>query len=110
MARIVIENLFEKTLQASDYNKTVLEHFQDHYIDWMQACGRKGRCTTCKMIVKEGRENFGELTQAEMRYRQQGALKSDERLSCQSRITGDVRIVAPPEYQLPHLRYSDDEI
>jgi ferredoxin len=43
MARIMIENLFKKTLEATDYSKTLLGHFEDHSIDWMQACGRKGR-------------------------------------------------------------------
>ena len=103
----MIENLFKKSFQASDHSKTVLEHFQDHYIDWMQACGRKGRCTTCKMIVKEGLENFGPLTAVEVNYRQQGGLLHNERLACQARISGDVCVLVPREYQLPHMRYSD---
>jgi 2Fe-2S ferredoxin len=109
MAGIMIENLFKKTLQATDYSKTLLEHFQDHYIDWMQACGRKGRCTTCKVIVKEGMEHFSPLTAAERKYRQQAVLQPDERLACQASISGDVCLFAPREYQLPHIEYSDEE-
>ena len=103
----MIENLFKKTLYASDYSKNLLEHFQDHRIDWMQACGRKGRCTTCKVIVKAGMDHFRGLTAAELKYRREGALQPTERLACQARISGDVCILAPPEYQLPHMRYSD---
>ena len=51
----MIENLCKRTLQAPDYSKTLLEHSQDDGIDWMQACGRKGRCTTCIAIGKSGR-------------------------------------------------------
>ena len=102
----MIENLFKKTLEVADLSKTLLEHFQDHRIDWMHACGGKGRCTTCKVIITQGQQNFVALTPAELRYRQQGALSDNERLSCQARIAGDVCIIVPEECQFPHIRYS----
>ena len=107
MARIMIENLFNKCLQAPDHSKTLLEHFQEHNIDWMHSCGGKGRCTTCKVIVKEGEEHFPDLTSAEKKYFLEGALSVHERLACQTRIDGDVCVSVPPEYQLPHMKYSD---
>jgi 2Fe-2S ferredoxin len=108
MARIMIENLFKMTLSATDYSRTLLKHFQRHGLDWMHACGGKGRCTTCKVIVLEGGENFQPLTKAEIAYRQIGALLKDERLACQAQINGDVCVLIPPECKLPHVRYSDD--
>lgn len=102
----MIENLSKRTLEVADLSKTLLEHFQAHRIDWMHACGGKGRCTTCKVIVTQGLENFEALTPAEARYRQQGALSNNERLSCQSRIAGDVSIIVPEESQFPHIEYS----
>ena len=105
----MIENLFEKRLEVPDLSKTLLEHFQAHQVDWMHACGGKGRCTTCKVIITKGRENFTELTSAELRYRQLGLLSDDERLSCQARVTGDVCIIVPEESQFPHIRYSRKE-
>ena len=107
MARIMIENLFKKTILAGDHTKTLLNHFQDNHLDWMQACGGKGRCTTCKVIVLEGAEFLEKPTKAELRYRQEGALGPGERLACQSKTRGDLRILVPREYQLPHMRYSD---
>lgn len=104
----MIENLFKRTLDA-DAGKTLLKHFQENAIDWMHACGGKGRCTTCKVIVKHGAENLGPLTSAEERYLRDGALGSGERLACQTKVNGDVTVVAPPEYHLPHMRYSDEE-
>ena len=104
----MIENLFKKTLQVTDHSKTLLEHFGDHGIDWMQACGGKGRCTTCKVIIKEGEINVPGLTAAEKRYFAEGALKAHERLACQAKIKADICIIAPKEYQLPHMNYSDE--
>jgi ferredoxin, 2Fe-2S len=122
MARIMIENLFKKTILATDYAKSLLKHFQDNHLDWMHACGGKGRCTTCKVIVLEGEEFLESPTKAEVKYAREGALKPGERLACQAcllarspgtgrqeRIGGDVRLLVPKEYQLPHVRYSDDD-
>jgi 2Fe-2S ferredoxin len=108
MASIMIENLFKKSFVVNDDSKTLLEHFHANNIDWMHACGAKGRCTTCKVIVKAGYDYFVAETPAERKYRQEGALKIHERLACQAKITGDVTLLAPREYQLPHLRYSDE--
>jgi 2Fe-2S ferredoxin len=107
MARIVIKNLSEKSLEVTDLTKSLLQHFHDHHLDWMHACGGKGRCTTCKAIVVEGEENFGPLTPPELKYYENKGLRDHERLSCQSRISGDVCIRVPGEYKLPHMKYSD---
>jgi ferredoxin, 2Fe-2S len=106
MARIMIANLFEKTIETTDDTKPLLKQFQENGLDWMHACGGKGRCTTCKVIIKTGGENFSPPTIAEKRYAHEGALKPGERLACQAKITGDVCITVPREYQLPHVRYS----
>ena len=76
MARIMIENLFKKAFHVSDYSRTLLEHFQDPGIDWMQACGEKGRCTTCMVSAVKGIENSQKLTSAEQKYRRAGALNN----------------------------------
>lgn len=108
MAIIMIENLFKKAIHVNDLTKTLLQHFSDHHIDWMHACGAKGRCITCKVIISAGVEHFRPLTRAEQKYHQEGALKSMERLACQAKISGDVFLLSPKEYHLPHILYSDD--
>jgi 2Fe-2S ferredoxin len=108
MASIMIENLFRKTLRVSDLSKTLLQHFQDHHIDWMHSCGGKGKCTTCKVIIKEGLSQLRPATKAEEKYRKEGALNTGERLACQVKITGDIVVAVPAEYQLPHMRYSEE--
>jgi 2Fe-2S ferredoxin len=106
MARIVIRNWSEKTIEVTDLSKTLLGHFHDHNLDWMHACGGKGRCTTCKAIVIDGIENLQPITAAEQKYRQLGALADTERLTCQVKIMGDITVLVPDEYKLPHIQYN----
>ena len=107
MVKIIIENLGQKELQLAETNRSALQQFQAHFVDWMQACGGKGRCTTCRMIILQGGEQFGRLTPAEEKYRQAGLLRSNERLACEVRITKDLTIRVPEDSKLPHLTYTD---
>ena len=95
MVKIVIENLGKKELLVNDLQLSVLRHIHSHFLDWMHACGGKGRCTTCKMIVLSGMEKINPLTVAELKYRNQGALANNERLACQSFVMGDIHIRVP---------------
>lgn len=107
MAIIVIKNLKEKTLEVQDFSKTLLKHLQENALDWMHACGGKGRCTSCKVSILRGSENLTPKTRAELSYESQGLLLQNERLTCQVRITGDVVFSVPEENKLPHIQYSD---
>jgi ferredoxin, 2Fe-2S len=107
MASILIENLDQREVEATDLSHTVLKLLQDHQIDWMHACGGKGRCTTCKFIVLSDPNQLEPDTAAETRYRTQQALAENERLACQAKLKGNIRIRVPEECKLPHLRYSD---
>lgn len=106
MVKIIIENLAQKELRVSDLNKTALQHFHANFIDWLQACGGKGRCTTCKMIIVQGVENLPELTQSEKMYQGERLLNDNERLACQVKFRGNVRVRVPEECKLPHLKYT----
>ncbi len=107
MPIIAIQNLGNLQLEVTDPSKTLLQNFQIFALDWMHACGGKGRCTTCKVIVLEGRTHLSPLTPAELKYREQGNLSEGERLACQAKSNGDIRISVPEECKLPHLRYSE---
>ncbi len=106
MARILIVNWNKKIIETIDPAKPLLRQFHDNGLDWMHACGGKGRCTTCKVIVIEGHANFSSVTPAELRYRAMGALRENERLSCQCRVNGDITILVPEKYKLPHIDYN----
>ncbi|MEJ2004963.1 MAG: 2Fe-2S iron-sulfur cluster-binding protein [Cyclobacteriaceae bacterium] len=104
MARIIISNLKNKEIKVSD-KQSVLSAFQDQFIDWMHACGGKGRCTTCAFNVIEGSDALSPPTPAEVRFRDRGRLREDQRLACQVRCLGKGIIEVPNENQLPHLSY-----
>ena len=92
MAKLTIENLFHRELEVSDLSKSLLHHLHSHGVDWMHACGAKGRCTTCKAIVVSGLQHLNAPTAPELRYRQEGLLRENERLACQATLQGDVCI------------------
>jgi len=106
MVKIVIENLGQKEVVITDLNKSVLQHLHSHFIDWMHACGGKGRCTSCKMKVIHGMEHLTTTSPAEKKYAQEGLLQKDERLACQVRLTGTLVIRVPEDSKFPHVNYT----
>jgi 2Fe-2S ferredoxin len=107
MVKIVIENLGKKELLVNELSQSVLWQVHSHFVDWMHACGGKGRCTTCKMIVIAGSDNLSPLTEAELKYKRQQELDNNERLACQTMISGDIVVRIPEENKLPHVKYSE---
>jgi ferredoxin, 2Fe-2S len=107
MASIVIRNLAEKTIQNPNVAKPLLWIFLENGIDWMHACGGKGRCTTCKAVVRKGGENLIPKSPVELKYESQNLLAPDERLCCQAKlIHGELEVEVPEESKLPHVQYS----
>jgi ferredoxin, 2Fe-2S len=106
MVKIVIENLAQKELSFIEPPDSILSLVQSNFIDWMHACGGKGRCTTCKMIVTKGKENLSPPTAVEMKYRSQGQLTENERLACQTKAFGFCQIRVPEESKMPHMVYT----
>lgn len=107
MPDIIIENLNNLRLSCGDTANTVLNIVHNHFIDWMHACGGKGRCTTCSMQVLKGSENLSPINQYEIKFLEAGKLTSEERLACQSKVFGDVVIKVPDRNKLPHVTYSN---
>lgn len=107
MLKIIIQNLNNKEILCQESNRKVIELIHENLIDWMHACGKKGKCTTCKMIITKGIENLSPLTQAEMAFRAQGRLKINERLTCQTElISGTPKIKVAETNKFSHLSYS----
>ncbi|MEN2284007.1 2Fe-2S iron-sulfur cluster-binding protein [Algoriphagus sp. SE2] len=107
MPRIVIQNLFNREINSKATDRKVIELIHENGIDWMHACGKKGRCTTCKIILVEGGENLSPHTPAEEKFANQGRLKPNERLSCQATLCKGELIVRVAEInKFPHLDYS----
>ncbi|WP_242920979.1 2Fe-2S iron-sulfur cluster-binding protein [Pontibacter liquoris] len=106
MPKLLVQNLGGRQITVEP-GQTLLRAIQAQGIDWMHACGGKGRCTTCRIIVKEGLAHFSPLTDSERRYREKGRLKDNERLTCQCTLeSGNASGRVPKQTQLPHLKYS----
>jgi 2Fe-2S ferredoxin len=103
---LTIRNLGNKTIPIVDSTRPLLFQIQEEGLDWMHACGGKGRCTTCKVLILEGGRNLSDYTASELKYLQGGGLLKDERLACQAKPLGDVVIYVPASVQLPHLKYT----
>ena len=106
MPRILIRNLNNQLIDSKDNSKSVLNIIHDAGIDWMFACGGKGKCTTCKLIVIDGIEQISDLSEQEQKFRDIGKLKENERLACQSRVSGDITAEVANENKFPHVDYS----
>lgn len=105
MPTLIIQNLAEKHIEITHIDKSVLFHIQVAALDWMHACGGKGRCTTCRIRVIKGMSNTSDLSAAEQKFRQLGRLSPNERLTCQVRITGNITAEVPEACKLPHITY-----
>ncbi|TXK44630.1 (2Fe-2S)-binding protein [Pontibacter qinzhouensis] len=108
MPNLIVLNLAFRQVEVP-IGHSVFQALQAAGLDWMHACGTKGRCTTCRLIVTAGLENFGPLTINEMRYRDNGRLKENERLLCQATLHGDAAGRVPQQTMLPHLHYVETD-
>jgi 2Fe-2S ferredoxin len=106
MAKIVIKNLAQLTINYKR-PKSLLNILQESHVDWMHACGGKGRCTTCTANIISGLEHLQPRTEAEEMYLKKNKLGEKQRLACQAICTGDVEVAVPNSYKLPHLSYTE---
>lgn len=107
MPKLFIRNLQHLAIEINPLH-SLLKNIQRMQIDWMQACGGKGRCTTCKIRILSGMEHLSEPTAHEQRFRTAGRLRHDERLTCQAHLLeGDAEGKVPRESKLPHISYSE---
>lgn len=107
MPEVVIENLHSKTIHWEAKSEKLLDILLSQ-TDWMHACGKKGKCTTCTVLIRRGEEHLSGYTPAEQSFIKLGKLKKKgERLACQVRVMGSITIAVPNDYKLPHLAYSD---
>ena len=107
MPQIIIKNLDNRLIASNDSSQPALNIIHDHQIDWMHACGAKGRCTTCKLIVLEGMEGLSEMTAAETKFKDMGRLKPNERLACQTQLLDNIEVKVAEENKFPHIEYSE---
>jgi 2Fe-2S ferredoxin len=92
---------------SNDNSQMILNIIHHAQIDWMHACGAKGRCTTCKLIVHQGLESLEAPNGAEKKLIELGRLSANERLACQTKLNGDIEVSVGDKNKFPHINYSD---
>lgn len=108
MVRIGIQNLGNRSIETETTERKVIELIHENGIDWMHACGKKGRCTTCKMHILAGQDNLSPETPQELQFRALKRLLPDERLACQTHLLqGELTIRIPESSKFPHLTYTE---
>ena len=73
---------------------TLLAKLAESQIFIPSACGGKGACGVCEVVVKEG---GGDLLPTETGYISRGEAKRGCRLACQVKVKGDMEIEIAPE-------------
>lgn len=89
----------EEVVDAAD-GATLLEAALGAGIPATHACGGDARCSTCRVLVVEGRDALSPVEAAERRLLAPLGLDRPIRLACQARVGGDVtvrRLVLDPE-------------
>jgi ferredoxin len=80
----------EKTLEvAQDY--PMIDMCEDHDTSILFGC-RDGACGACMIRVLEGADNLSAMLDDERDFLETMAAEPDERLACQCRVRGDVKI------------------
>lgn len=105
--KVVIQNLNRQEIWVDEPEKSLLFHIGKAGLDWMQACGQKGRCTTCQFRIEKGKENLSPPTEQELKFQELRRLPIGHRLACQVKVLGPVEISVPSAVKLPHIAYSE---
>jgi len=82
----------DRTAPVADPAMTILGVSIAHKIPHLRECGGHGRCTTCRVRIREGIENVSARTPREIAVAEALGWDGSTRLACQTRVTGDVTV------------------
>ena len=83
-----------KKISASR-DSTILEATLEAKINHMHVCGGNARCSTCRVYVIEGLNNFLPRNEREKQIAEKLGFPENIRLACQTKISGDITIRRP---------------
>jgi adenylate cyclase len=103
-----IEFIGDRSIRIEE-NQSILQASLAAGIPHYHACGGKGQCSTCRVLVKEGAENLSEHSPAETILRKRIRLPKDVRLACQTFVlSSPVRLHRIIRDELDILLYTQD--
>ena len=84
---------------------TVCTALLDHNIEIEHACDQSLACTTCHVIVREGFNTLGEMSEDEEDLLDRAwGLTAVSRLSCQLKVAAAPLTIELPKYTINHAR------
>ena len=83
-----------KSLQA-DEDEYLLDVLLRHKVDIDHSCGGMGTCGTCRVFVQKNVDKLPERNEVEQDMAEMRGMLANERLSCQTACTIDLKIEIP---------------
>lgn len=83
-----IEFVGERLVEVSK-DQTILDASLQAGIPHYHACGGRGKCSTCRVLVLGGNRNLTPENEIELHLRKSFDIPSTVRLACQTRVNGD---------------------
>ena len=80
----------DKTIEVAD-NYAMIDMCEEYETSILFGC-RDGACGACMIRVLEGKENLSPMEDDEKDFLETMAAEPDERLACQCKVKGDVKI------------------
>ena len=74
---------------------TLLQSAEQAGVELMHSCGGIGACTSCRVLILEGRDHLTPIGRAEREQLTESGILHSHRLACQAAILGDVVIERP---------------
>ncbi len=90
MARINFQN--DAVIEEDDLTLSLLEIALKHGIPHIHICGGNARCSTCRVIIRQGLENILPRNEIEQKLAEKKGMEDSIRLACQTRIKGPVTL------------------
>jgi serine/threonine protein kinase/ferredoxin/hemoglobin-like flavoprotein len=88
MHRVVFREEGERVVALAGEGDSLLEVSLTAGIPHYHACGGRARCSTCRVVVLEGRESLGPRTPAEQAVADRSRWPATTRLACQAKVHG----------------------
>ena len=90
MPKINFQN--DAIIEEDDLSLSILEIALKHGIPHMHICGGNARCSTCRIVIKQGLENILPRNEIEQRLAEKKGMDDCIRLACQTHIKGAVTL------------------
>jgi serine/threonine protein kinase/hemoglobin-like flavoprotein/class 3 adenylate cyclase len=86
--RITFREEGERVVAFANHSELLLDVSLGAGIQHFHACGGKARCSTCRVVVLEGRDSLSPRTAAEQLVAERRKWPATTRLACQTRVHG----------------------